>query len=80
MDSPSAIQPELRQMAARLATTEFVDPSSPLFEKKLDILWFELQESLGKAMAAEHVRREKAKEPRSQPVHQISRPDKKVSA
>lgn len=45
-------------MAARLAATEYVDPSSPLFEAKLDILWFELQECLANAMSKEHARRE----------------------
>lgn len=61
MENASSVQPELRSMAARLASTEYVDPSSPLFEAKLDGLWFELQECLACAMTKEHARREGSK-------------------
>lgn len=77
MESPSTIQPELRQLAARLAMTEFVDPTSPLFEKKLDLLWNELQESLGAAMAREQSRREKV---RPTQLVQLSRPSSKAAS
>jgi hypothetical protein len=60
MTKPTDLQPELRSLAARLAMTEYADPKSEAYEKRLDALWFELEAAMNSAMTAVKTRNELA--------------------